>query len=193
MCELNINNIKTQKAEIRKEILGILRSQDHASRSERSRRIQDKFLSSDEYRASKVILAYVSMASEVDTSYIIERSLEDGKKVAVPYIDTLNQEIVASELISIDNLVDGPYGTKEPQNGPARAIEFEEIELIVIPAIAYDRNNMRLGRGKGYYDRFLSDERLSSSKKIGLAFHFQVVDLLPSDPHDVPVTRVITD
>jgi len=190
---LNINNIKTQKAEIRKEILGILRSQDHASRSERSRRIQDKFLSSDEYRASSVVMAYVSMGSEVDTYGIIEKALEDGKKVAVPYIDTLDQAIIASELISIDDLVDGPYGIKEPKDGPARAIELEEIELIMVPAIAFDRKNMRLGRGKGYYDRFLSDGRLSSSKRIGLAFSFQVVDSLPSDPHDMPVTRVITD
>ena len=190
---MNINNMRVQKEEIRKEILGILRSQDPDLRVERSRRIQEEFLSGDDYKVSKVIMTYVSMPSEVDTSLIIERSLEDGKKVVVPYIDTLHQVIVASELISIDDLVDGPFGIREPKDGPARTIELEEIEVIVIPAIAFDRNNMRLGRGKGYYASFLSGENLSSSKKIGLAFSFQVMDMLPSDPHDVPVTRVITD
>ena len=70
---------------------------------------------------------------------------------------------------------------------------MKEIDLIVVPAIAYDKANMRLGRGKGYYDNFLGAEELRSTPAIGLAFHFQVVDLLPSDSHDIPVSRVITD
>ena len=188
-----MDNIKRKKEEIRKEILGILRSQDPASRVRRSRIIQEKLLSSDDFRGSGLIMTYVPMSAEVDTLYMIERTLEEGKRVVVPYVDVSNQTMVASELLSINDLVEGPFGTRQPKNGPAITVQLEEIDLIVVPGIAFDKKNMRLGRGKGYFDGFLADKALSSTKTVGLAFKFQIVDSLPSDPHDMPVSRVITD
>ncbi|MCK4852018.1 MAG: 5-formyltetrahydrofolate cyclo-ligase [Candidatus Omnitrophica bacterium] len=189
---MNSDNIALLKDKIRKEIIGELRGQAPLLRSERSRRIQEKLISSEEFRSGRTIMTYVSLVAEVDTGLLNKRSLEMGKRVVVPFIDTENQTIIASELTSIDDLVNGPYGIKVPRNG-SRNMPLEEIDLIVVPAIAYDKNNMRLGRGKGYYDRFLVRPELSSAKTVGLAFHFQVVDLLPADPDDIPVSRVITD
>ncbi|MFQ5952623.1 MAG: 5-formyltetrahydrofolate cyclo-ligase [Candidatus Omnitrophota bacterium] len=186
-------DILKRKEEIRKETIRQLREQDPSLREERSRKVQEELLSSREYQDSKVVMAYVSLPTEVDTHYFIKKTLERGKKLAVPYIDTADESIIASELTSIDDLVKGPFGIYEPEDGPAKAIPLEKIELIVVPGIAFDRRNMRLGRGKGYYDKFLADEKISSSKTIGLAFKFQVIDSLPSDPHDMPVSRVITD
>ena len=188
-----MEDIKNKKEEIRKEIIGILRDQDPHLRVERSRIIQEAFLSSDDFRQSKAIMTYIAMPLEVETTQIIEKALEEGKKVVVPYVDTLDQAIVASELISINDLVEGPFGTRQPKDGPARTVKLEEIDLIAVPGIAFDKDNMRLGRGKGYFDRFLANKELSSAKTIGLAFRFQIVDSLPSDPHDMPVSRVITE
>ncbi len=188
-----MENIKKEKAEIRKEILGILRCQGPVSRGQKSLIIQRKVISGEDFRKSKVIMTYVSMRSEVDTTYLIEKTLEEGKRVVVPYVDTTKQVIVASELISINDLVKGPFGIRQPKDGPARKVNLKEIDLIMVPGIAFDKKNMRLGRGKGYYDRFLAEEDLSSAKRIGLAFSFQIVDSLPSDPHDMPVSQVITD
>ncbi|MFH1552693.1 MAG: 5-formyltetrahydrofolate cyclo-ligase [Candidatus Omnitrophota bacterium] len=182
-----------RKEEIRKETIRRLRDQEPSLREERSRKIQEELLSSEEFRDSKTVMTYVSLPTEVATDYFNKEALKQGKRVAVPYVDTNNQTIIASELTAIECLEKGPFGIHHPKDGLAKKIPLKEIDLIVIPAIAYDKKNMRLGRGKGYYDRFLTSEELSSSTTIGLAFRFQVVETLPACSHDRPVSRVITD
>ncbi|MFC1480457.1 5-formyltetrahydrofolate cyclo-ligase [Candidatus Omnitrophota bacterium] len=182
-----------RKEEIRKETIRRLRDQEPSLREERSREIQQKLLSSEEFRASSTVMTYVSLPTEVATDYFNKEALRQGKRVAVPYVDTNNQTIIASELTAIECLEKGPFGIYHPKDGLAKKIPLKEIDLIVIPAIAYDKKNMRLGRGKGYYDRFLENKELSSTTTIGLAFHFQVAETLPACPHDRPVSRVITD
>ena len=138
-------------------------------------------------------MTYVSLPTEVSTDHFIKEALKQGKRVAVPYIEPDKQTLRATELTSIEDLEEGPLGIRQPGGEDFRTVSLEEIDLVIVPAIAYDKNNMRLGRGKGFYDRFLAQEGLSSAKVIGLAFNFQVIDRLPSDPHDRPVSRVITD
>jgi len=186
-------HIRERKEEIRKEKIRRLRGQGPSLREERSRKIQEKLLSSEEFRAARTVMTYVSLPTEVDTYYLNEEALKQGKRVAVPYIEPNSQTIIASELTAIKNLEKGPFGIYQPKEGLAGTIPLREIDLVVVPLIAYDKKNMRLGRGKGYYDRFLASKDLSSAKAIGLAFHFQAADSLPSDPHDRPVSRVITD
>ncbi len=138
-------------------------------------------------------MTYVSMPTEVDTYYLNEEALKQGKRIIVPYIDPETHEMIATELLSLNYLKEGPFGIYQPEGGLVKPVPLKEIDLVVVPAIAYDKKNMRLGRGKGYYDRFLAGARPSGTKIVGLAFHFQVVDVLPSDPHDKSVFRVITD
>ncbi len=187
------NGIKIKKAEIRKEIIRRLRDQSPSLRAERSLIIQEKLLESDEFRSSNTVMTYVSLPTEVDTGHFIKTALRQGKRVAAPYIGPDGDTIIASELTAIENLEKGPFGIYQPKGGRDREIPLKEIDLVVVPAIAYDRKNMRLGRGKGYYDKFLADTDLLSSKTVGLSFSFQVVDRLPSNDHDRPVDRVITD
>ena len=170
-----------------------MRGQDPLPRKERSRIICEKLLSSNEFRQSRTVMSYVSLPSEVDTFMFNTEALKRGKRVVVPCVNAAEQAITASELTSMDSLVKGPFGIYEPEDGQKRTIPLKEIDLVVVPAIAFDRNGMRLGRGKGYYDRFLSSPDLSSARTIGIAFGFQIVDSLPSDPHDRPVLRVVTD
>ncbi len=184
--------IRRKKEEIRKEILRILRGQTHKERKELSRKIQEELVSSPEYKKAMTIMVYVSLPTEVGTETIIGKGLETGKKVVVPFIEKGSNEITAAELKSITELVKGPFGIKQPKEDAVREVSLKEIELVVIPGIAFDRKNMRLGRGKGYYDRFLSKPDLSSARTIGLAFNCQIVDALPQDPHDIPVKKVIS-
>jgi 5-formyltetrahydrofolate cyclo-ligase len=186
-------DIRKQKEEIRREIKGILRQKSPASKQEESLNIQEELLSSEEFNSSKTVMTYVSLPNEVDTMLFIEKALERGKKVVVPRIDITDETITAVELTSINELAKGPFGVYEPKNKPARKVDLKEIDLIVVPGIAFDKENMRLGRGRGYYDRFLSDPDLSSATTIGLAYKCQKVNILPSDPHDRPVMRVITN
>lgn len=193
MDNIELTNIRERKEEIRKEIIRLLRSQDEAARREKSRAISEKLLASDEFRQARTVMTYVSLPAEVDTVFLNEETLKRGKRVAVPFIDTANQAIIAAELTSMESLIKGPFGIYEPKDGAKRTVPLKEIDLIVVPAIAFDRKNMRLGRGKGYYDRFLAGRDLSSAKTIGIAYSFQILDHLPQDPHDRPVNRVVTD
>ena len=191
--ELQNNSIIARKDEIRKEIIGRLRGQDPAQREERSEIAQEKLLSSGEFKGAKTVLTYVSLPQEVSTEKIITEAMKQGKRVAVPYVEPDDLKIVAAEITTIDNLKKGPFGIRQPEKSSIRPIPLKEIDLVIVPGIAYDYENMRLGRGKGYYDSFLSQEGLSPSKKIGLAFKFQIVKALPKNSHDIPVDRVITD
>ena len=187
------NSISAKKEEIRKEIIRRLRGQDPALREERSDIVQEKLLSSGEFKGAKTVLTYVSLPEEVNTGKIITEAMKQGKRVAVPYVEPDDLRIIASEITTIDSLKKGPFGIKQPEEVHLRPIPLKEIDLVIVPAIAYDEENLRLGRGKGYYDSFLSREQMSPSKKIGLAFKFQIVKTLPKNSHDIPVDRVITD
>lgn len=186
--------ILDKKKEIRKGITGLLRDQSPGLREERSRIIQNKLLSDSEFVSSNTVMVYVSLPAEVDTYMIITKALELGKRVAVPYVNEISQTMTPVEITSLEDLAEGPYGIHQPKDSfKSREVSLKEIDLVIVPAIAYDKNNMRLGRGKGYYDKFLSGSELSSARSIGLAFQFQILDEVPSDPHDRPVMKVITD
>ncbi|MCK5451769.1 MAG: 5-formyltetrahydrofolate cyclo-ligase [Candidatus Omnitrophica bacterium] len=181
------------KEVIRKETIRRLQDQDPHLREERSLSIQKKLLSNEGFEVARTVMIYVSLPTEVNTGYFIKKALERGKKVVVPYIEPNSNTIIATELKTIEDLEKGPLGIYQPKEGLKDKIPIGEIDLLVVPAIAYDKSNMRLGRGKGYYDRFLSRVELNSVKTIGVAFNFQIIDYLPRDPHDKPVSLVITD
>ncbi|MFH1845938.1 MAG: 5-formyltetrahydrofolate cyclo-ligase [Candidatus Omnitrophota bacterium] len=188
-----ISPVGAKKIEIRKELGRRLKEQQAFLRLERSKAIQEKFLSSKEFNESTTVMTYASLPTEVDTYYINKEALKRGKRVVVPYVELTTQMIIASEIKEIEWLEKGPFGIYQPPKVRVQEIPLKEIDLIVVPAIAFDKKNQRLGRGKGYYDRFLASSDLSSAKTIGLAFKFQIVENLPSDLHDIPVDRVITD
>ncbi len=190
---LDIKIIREQKEKIRKKMIRRLRSQNSALRGKRSRQIQEKLLLTKEFKTAGTVMVYVSLPEEVDTYYFIKEALKQGKRIAVPYIEPPSQKITASELKTLECLKKGPFGIYQPEPSSKKTVALKKIDLIMVPAIAYDNNNMRLGRGKGFYDRFLSERDLSSVKTIGLAFKFQIVDSLPASPHDRPVLSVITD
>jgi len=189
----NAEAIKKEKERVRKEIIRRLSDQDPTERKNRSRDIQQELLRSEEYRNAETVMTYVSLPTEVSTDYFNNEALKQGKKVLVPYLEPGDPTIRISEFTSSESLLEGPFGIRQPKEESKRTIPLKEIDLVVVPAIAYDMSNMRLGRGKGCYDAFLSAGDLSQAKTIGLAFSFQIVDSLPSSSHDRPVHRVITE
>ncbi len=182
-----------KKEKIRKEIIRLLQGMDSLAKKGNDLKIQEKVLSSKEFNKSDTVMTYVSLPSEVDTWGIIKEALKRGKRVVVPFLGGDKKQIIASKLSSIECMKNGPFDIFQPENGWTDRVPLEEIDLILVPAIAFDSRNMRLGRGKGYYDKFLSQKELSSVTAIGLAYNFQVLKNLPSDVHDKSVLRVITN
>ena len=110
------------------------------------------------YRKAATVLWYAAMPSEVATLPAIEAALAEGKRVAVPWCD--GDDLALWRLESIAELEPGAWGIPEPVAGrrrdPERQVAAAEIELAVVPGLAFDRSGRRLGRGKGYYDRLLA-------------------------------------
>ncbi len=151
---------------------------------ERSREIWEKLKELNEFRKAKTILFYYSIKNEVRTDFMIKEVL-GSKKVALPSIK--DDFIVPIEVKDLKLMKKGKFGIPEPIGDE---ISLKDIDLVIVPGIAFDLEGYRIGYGKGYYDNFL---RKIVCKKIGLAYDFQIVKKLPRNSYDVPVDIIITE
>lgn len=144
------------------------------------------------YKKAKIIMFYVNAGSEVETTNMIIEAWGKNKRVAVPYLDAKNDQIIAVEIFSLTkDLIKGTYGIMEPKFVKGRIISRNEIDLILVPAIVFDCAGNRLGYGKGYYDKWLKGYPFN--QKVGLAYELQISRRLPISKHDVPVGKIITE
>lgn len=134
--------------------------------------------------AEKVLL-YHSLPDELSTREFLDR-WADRKRFYLPRVNGIDLEILPYDRSRLDM---GAFHIEEPQGDDVA--DIADIELVVVPAVAYDRRGNRVGRGKGYYDRLLAHTR---AVKIGVGYDFQLLDEeIPAEPHDVPVDMVITE
>lgn len=180
------------KHKIRKHIKNKINSFSELEKSKKSDIIKHKLFNEEEFKKAKVVMFYVSLKDEVNTLSMIDEALKKGKRVCVPVIFKEDKRLIAGEIKDrSEDLESQHFGIYQPRPGHVKEVALSDIELVVVPGVAFDKNNVRLGRGHGYYDRFLC--ALSGDiKTIGLAFDFQVVDNLPKDSHDIPVWKTIT-
>lgn len=156
----------------------------------RSRRIEDRLVALPWYRQARVIAFYVSIKNEVDTHAMIERSLEEGKTVAVPR--TLPDGCLRlASIQSFGDLTAGRFGILEPREEGSQEVEPSRVQLFILPGIAFDKCGNRVGHGMGCYDKLLSS--CVMTPKVGLAFACQVLDCVPFEPHDVGLSALITE
>lgn len=180
------------KHKIRKEIKNKLSQYSTLEKAEKSGIIKIKLFNEEEFKKAKVVMFYVSLKDEVDTYLMIDEALKAGKRVCVPVILKEEKRLIAGEIHNrLKDLESQHFGIYQPRQDRVREVPLDDIDLVVVPGVAFDKKNIRLGRGHGYYDRFLSGLP-GSAKAIGLAFDFQVLENLPKDPHDIPVSKTIT-
>ena len=136
-------------------------------------------------REARIILAYYALPDEVDTRHLLDELVAEGKTVLLPKVlDNTSMEL--RRYTGPHDLREGAYHIMEPIGETFTAAD--QIDIALIPGLAFDAQGHRLGRGKGYYDRFLSAFR---GKTIGVCFDFQKVAEVPVDAHDVAVDRVV--
>lgn len=182
-----------EKVDLRSRMLRRRRSQAAEEIKRKSHLIREKLLTFDLFQESRGVLFYLAMEDEVQTHPSIERALGMGKTVSVPLIDKEERKILPSILKNPDKeLTPGSWGILEPNRKFYRPCPLEEIDLVVVPGVAFDEVGNRLGLGQGFYDRFLRKLR-KRVKPVGLAFEFQVVGSLPFCSHDVAVDYIITE
>lgn len=183
------------KKELRERILTLLRRQGEKERLAKSAVILRRLFQSPEFECASVVLFYASFDGEVDTFEMMRRAQKLGKRIALPYVVRKQRKMIPTLVESIDRgLETGPYGIQQPKESPGTApVDVSDIDLVIVPGVAFDRQNNRLGRGQGYYDRFLK-KMPARTPLIGLAFDFQIVDHLPHrQGQDIPVSCVLVN
>lgn len=137
------------------------------------------------FRQANTILLYHALPDEVNTSSLLDE-LKD-KTILLPRVVN-EEEMELRYYTGRQDLQTGAFGIMEPCGEPFT--EYQQIDVAVIPGMAFDETGHRLGRGRGYYDRFLS--RVPYLYKIGLCFHFQLMGNVPTDENDIPMDLVIS-
>mgnify|MGYP006277860939 CR=1 FL=1 len=185
-----INDSKTDLRQIfRHHILLI----DDVYRKDAEKIITAGILSLPEYENANEVMTYLSFGYEVDTFKICRTILEDKKQLAVPKMSAEEQTMSACQVDTLEHgLIPNRYGILEPENGSHRKVDPFEIDLVIVPGIAFASDGTRLGRGGGHFDRFLADIR-PDALKVGICFASQRADTLPSDPWDQPVDCIVTE
>ena len=183
---MRLYTVHNMKNQLKESILEQRNSLPKEDVFEKSRQIQNNLFNLDSYKKSKTIMFFVSFNNEVDTHEIIREALKN-KNVIVPKV--IGHDIESSVIIDFDNLMPSKLGILEPIE--LMKIAYKNIDLILVPGIAFDREGHRIGYGFGYYDKFL--KKVPKSVKIGLCFDFQVVDKVPREEHDVPVDLIVTE
>ena len=159
----------------------------------RSRRIARRLAALPGYRAARTIFCYLDADNEVETGEIIRTALEEGKVVAVPLVEEEQRELRAVPIRDPGrDLAPGFRGIREPADRSAAGIDPREIDLAVVPGTAFDPAGNRLGRGGGYYDRFLPRLR-AGVPRTALAFECQIFAGITPAPDDAPVNVIITE
>ncbi len=177
------------KAEFRKRMLEKLSSPDNTLSVKDTEKIYESFLSLSEYAAAKRVFAYVGVGNEIQTMGLIDKMLADGKEVCVPLCFGKGQ-MDARRISSEKDLSSGRYGIPEPA-ATLPVVAPEELELIIVPGVAFGEDGTRLGRGGGYYDRFLS--RAENAARIALARELNTEKTVPCEEHDEKVDIIVTE
>jgi len=179
------------KAQLRRTLLNRLYALPSEQRSEKSRRACQKLVSTEPFQKASTIMMFVSLPHEVDTSEAILHAWQLGKVVAVPKISWEQRHMIPVQISSLETgFSTTTYGLRNPIAGVP--VPFEDIDLVVTPALGFDKKGNRLGRGGAFYDRFFANGQLRALK-CGFAFAEQVIDSIPVAEHDLPVDMLVTD
>lgn len=178
-----------------------IREQAHANRKDQpdkeglSRIIVEAFLDLPEYAAASTVMFYVDVRTEVKTRDFLAVALLHGKKIVVPYCRA-DGHLELFWLQKMDELSVGMYKILEPRvelrDLPEKKVLPEELDLVMVPGVAFDRNGARMGHGFGYYDKLLEHTR-PTTPLVALAFECQLFEEIPTAAHDIFMDKIITE
>jgi len=179
------------KSAIRKHLRQVLSQMSEAARHAKSLAACSLITGSPEFTAARVVMLYLSSALEVDTASLALRAWQAGKTVVVPKVSWDQRRMLPTEISSLTTglTTTGP-GVREPIAGKPVPTEF--IDLVIVPGLGFTNTGHRIGRGMGFYDRFLAQSDFLGLS-CGLAFAEQIVPDLPVLDHDIPLSMLATD
>jgi len=188
MTEVPPHRLKQAKLALRREILAERDRLSEGERAAMSESITERLLAMQELRDGRTVMAFWSFGSEVDTLPLLERLEAAGKRVALPRIE--DRDVVPVAYATGDPLSETSFGAREPASG--RRLEPSELDVVVVPGVAFDGGGGRVGYGAGFYDRLLGMVR-DDAFAVAVAFGLQVVERVPSGGADRRVNAVVTE
>ncbi|MFH1519760.1 MAG: 5-formyltetrahydrofolate cyclo-ligase [Candidatus Omnitrophota bacterium] len=185
--------LEREKQEIRQKLLKRLLSLTKDEIKRRSKNVADRLSELPVYKEAKAIMVYYPLPGEVD---ILDKIREDigSKRFCFPVMDLEAKNLRIFESTNLDtDLCLGPWGVMQPDTKRTKEVDIRDIDVVIVPGLAFDRQNNRLGRGAGFYDRFLRNIN-PPTKKVGIAFEFQILENLPINlPWDQKVDTVVSE
>jgi len=178
------------KGSLRTYYLKLLKEQNKEERLRKSRLIAEQFWELPAIQKARIILFFASMPGEVDTLAMIEKAIFSGKRVALPIVEQNQRKLIPTLISSMEDVHKKKHGIAEPHFDPDKALALKDLDVVIVPGLAFDKHHNRLGRGKGYYDRFLSTLPKYVTT-VGLAFDFQLTESLPTEAHDMRLQQII--
>lgn len=181
-----------RKSDLRTKMRAVLQAMDETYRHEASAAACSRVMAIDAFRHASTVMLYMPLATEVDLTPLAIRCFQQRQTVCVPLVDWKRRDMEPVEVSSFDDDVMDvdEHGIRRPREGAP--VPPNCVDLIVVPGLAFDAEGRRLGRGAGYYDRFLTRLR-RGAMVVGLAFDGQVVGEVPVDQGDVPMHAVVTE
>jgi 5-formyltetrahydrofolate cyclo-ligase len=178
-----------------------IREEAHAARNALadkdglSQVICERLVGLPEYKSAQTVMYYVDVRSEVRTRHYLKTALGHGKRIVVPYC-VVDEELETFLLTDMNQLAVGMYKILEPRpelrSVPELKVPVEELDLIIVPGVAFDRVGGRLGHGKGYYDKLLEHAR-PATPLVALAFECQLFPEIPMQAHDIFMDKIVTE
>lgn len=179
------------KKELRSKLRAELAALPPEEIRQQSQRAAELLFQQPEYRRAEIMMIYLSLPHEADTTAIVLQAWQDRKKVVAPQVLWESRQMMPIEIRNLDeDIGSNQFGIREPIRG--MPIPIELIDLVIVPGLGFDPFGNRLGRGRGFYDRFLGK---LGPKAITCAFalEIQVVDNIPAAHHDVKVRMLVTN
>jgi 5,10-methenyltetrahydrofolate synthetase len=180
------------KAALRRAVLLRRDALPGGERALLSARIVTTILDLRTYQEADVVLAYASFGTELQTDELLRRVLADGKTLVLPRVERGGLGLYEVRDLGGD-LASGTWGIREPEPDRCPPADAGGVGFALIPGVAFDRRARRLGYGGGYYDRLLAGGLPEGTPLVSGAFEVQILDEVPTDPHDAPVDVVVTE
>ncbi|MGE5577335.1 MAG: 5-formyltetrahydrofolate cyclo-ligase [Syntrophothermus sp.] len=195
------------KKEQRRQVLAIRKELPPEEIAKYSEEIRKRFLALPQVQAARTVMAYLDTRNEVQTLELIAELLKMGKRVGVPITLLAERRLIVSELVDLEeDLQTGTFGIREPKPGRERPLPTAELDLIIVPGVAFDPAGGRIGYGGGFYDRFLLEMQQMQGQQrpdaptseqpaplVALAFELQVLEHVVREPHDFLIDWIVTE
>ncbi len=179
------------KKELRSKLQAVLAAIPSTTLDAQSVEAARRLFAEPEYQRAEILMIYLSLPREADTTPIVLQAWKDIKRVLAPQVSWESKKMIPVEINDLDtDIAPTPYGRWQPVRGTPIPIEL--IDLVIVPGLGFDGQGNRLGRGRGFYDRFLARPEFRGVI-CGLAHENQYVDSLPSREHDRKVHMLVTD